>query len=299
MKLNFSKQEILALEATCQSELDAGRLAEKLKAKKSFVSRILRRLEEKGLIMVEKTGTYKIIRLSPASHAQNFKKLFEARRNAKIENWLAGKVISVLIVMAYAKSGVDMGLIADESGCSKPTIYKILKKLYGAGVANKEGGLAQTRDMLVLDFASSYADNIQLMLQKPVRGINVSIRIRKHIVLRTDAKKIPAFFSLTGASLLAKKYGLEANLASYDDYYFNLDEIKREIGMEEAFAHAILITTLQFRQDMPVLAIFFARNRRRFDMGKLGGYAKKYRVETEVEELRRTVEYHNKMEELK
>ncbi|PIN82667.1 hypothetical protein COV61_05330, partial [Candidatus Micrarchaeota archaeon CG11_big_fil_rev_8_21_14_0_20_47_5] len=68
--------------------MPAGKLAEKLTAKPSFISRVLKSLESKGLVLLEKQGTSRIASLSPASHAQAFRKLSDSRPNSKIENWI-------------------------------------------------------------------------------------------------------------------------------------------------------------------------------------------------------------------
>ncbi|MCX6777294.1 MAG: MarR family transcriptional regulator, partial [Candidatus Micrarchaeota archaeon] len=221
MWLNLSKSEVLALERICISRLSPGQLAESLGKKGSFVSRVLRKLEEKGLV----TREGREIRLSPASHAQKFKNLFDSRPNAKIEEWLCGNAMDVLIVIGGGE-GADFNLLMEEAGCSKPTIYKVLKSLYSAGVAGKEGKTIRITDRFLAGFVEEYANNLQNVLLSEARGSNVSIRVRKRVVVRTDAPQVPAFFSKTGINALVEK-GLEANRTSYSDYYFNLDKIKR------------------------------------------------------------------------
>ncbi|MFH1199456.1 MAG: hypothetical protein V1708_00140 [Candidatus Micrarchaeota archaeon] len=73
--------------------------------------------------------------------------------------------------------------------------------------------------------------------------------------------------------------GLEAVKTSYDDYYFNLGKEKHKIGLEEAFIHALLLTTLQQHQDKPVLASFFIKNYQNLNVGKIRSLAKTFRVE--------------------
>ncbi|VVC71872.1 Sugar-specific transcriptional regulator TrmB [uncultured archaeon] len=293
MKLKFSKIELRALRKLSAGEATVGGLAAELGAKQSFISRVVGRLGEKGLVATERRGTARIVRLSPASHAQKFKQLSDSRPESKIESWLSGSAIDALIVMG---DGVESSLLFYEAGCSRATLYKVLGKLGSAGAIGKRRGRVWISDVLVKGFASAFADNLQLILEREAKGLNTSIRVRKHVVLRTDAASVPGFFSLSGISALAKK-GLEANPTSYQDFYFNLDQKKRSLGVEECFIHALLLSTLQ-HQDLPVLSVFFAKNAGKLDLPGLKKLASTYLVEDAFEELRQKTEFYEKMREL-
>ncbi len=294
MNTKLSKSEVKALRQLCREGGNAGQVAHSLGMKNSFTSRILARLKEKGLIDVKTEGSQKIIQLSVASHAQNFKQLSDSRPEAKIEKWLSGYAMDILIVSV---GGATTELVLKESGCSHATFYKTLKSLAGAGILFWKNGRVEITDMLVDNFVSAYADNLQLIIQRGAKGLNTSIRVRKHVVLRTDAAPVPPFFTKTGLNALAEK-GMEATMTSYKDYYFNLDQKKKNVGTEEAFIHALLLTTLQQHQDMPVLTIFFAQNRRRLDLRALKEYAKLYLVEGAIDDIRQKTEFYEKMKNM-
>ena len=269
-------------------------LAAKLGTKESFMSRVVRSLVEKGLVETKKEGVTKTVRLSVASHAQNFKLLSDSRPDAKIENWLSGFAIDILIVSA---DGAETSLILEETDCSVATLYKTLKSMLSAGMLLWKNGKVEISDELLKKFVTSYADNLQLMTQRNANGFNTSIRVRKNVVLRTDAKNVPPYFTQTGLPALAKN-GLEAVLTSYNDFYFNLDRQKMSISTEESFIHALLLTTLQQHQDTPVLAIFYARNKNRLDRREIKRLAKKYKVDGALEEILQKTEFHEKMKRI-
>ena len=216
MLLKISEKELLVLEQLTLGDASAGELATALAIKQSSLSRLLKSLLEKGLVLIERKGASRVAELSPASHAQGFKRLFESRPIARIEQWLSGKALGVLVAASQG-SGIEVSQLPEEAGCSKPALYKVMNALYSAGVAAKAGKRLVISDPLVSAFADSYADNLQLILQKQVRGISVSVRVRKHVILRTDSKAVPPYFSETGISALAKR-GLEAVLTDYRDY---------------------------------------------------------------------------------
>lgn len=291
MALKLSKSEIRALRLICHQDSTVSGLAAKLGAKESFTSRVLRSLVEKGLVEAKKDGVKKTVSLSVASHAQNFKRLSDSRPDAKIENWLSGFAMDILVV---SEAGAKTSLILEETGCTASTLYKTLKSLLSAGVLLWKNGQVEITDGLLRKFVATYADNLQLITQRNSLGFNTSVRVRKNVILRTDAKRVPPHFTQTGLSALAKN-GLEAMLTSYNDFYFNLDGQKRDLGVEESFIHALLLTTLQQHQDTPVLAIFYAKNRRRLDLRAIKRFAKRYLVEGAFEEIRQKAEFHDEM----
>jgi len=291
MPLKLSKSEIRALREVCLQECTVSELAVLLGKKESFMSRVLRSLAEKGLVEIKKEGVKKIVRLSVASHAQTFKLLSDSRPDAKIEKWLSGFALDILVVSA---DGAETSLILEETGCTAATLYKVLNSMLSAGVLLWKNGRVEITDELLKKFVNSYADNLQLMIQRNAKGFNTSIRVRKNVVLRTDAKDVPPYFTQTGLPALAKS-GLEATLTSYNDFYFNLDRQKRDLSTEESFIHALLLTTLQQHQDTPVLAIFYAKNKSRLDRRRVKRLAKRYMVEGALDEIMQKVEFHNKM----
>ena len=105
---------------------------------------------------------------------------------------------------------------------------------------------------------------------------------------------MPEFFTETGINALMK-LGLDAMKTSYDDYFFNLDMEKKSIGAEEAFMHALLLTTIQQHQDKTVLALFMHKNRGKLNIGRLRELAKQYHVENELATMRQALDYVEKV----
>ncbi len=294
MIVQLKKSEIVALRQICQQEGSIKELSARLGAKPSFTSRVLDSLRKKGLVEFTQSGTMKIIRLSSASHAQHFKQLVDSRPEAKIEKWLSGYAMEILIATV---GGASTKLILKECGCTRATLYKTLKALGSAGAVFWKDGNVSVPDRLLAEFVSAYADNLELLILRELRGHNFTFRLRKHVIVRTDAENVPEFFTKTGSTALAEK-GLEALLPANNDYCFDLDRKKREIGIEEEFVHALVLTNLQAQQDTPVLAIFYAKNRRKMNFRTLKSIAKYYGVEEAWREIRRNTEFYDKMKDM-
>lgn len=291
MSLKLSKTELRILRVVCKGDISVGGLSGRLGAKESLVSRVVKGLQDKGLVLSEKRGTGKMIRLSPASHAQKFRQLSDSRQGSDLAGWLSGSAIDLLIL---ACDGLPSGQLRKEAGVSRNTYYATLKKLFSAGAARAQSGVVSVSDPLVRDFASAYADNLQLIMQSGARGANTSIRVRKHVVLRTDAEQVPESFTETGVGALAN-LGLEGTLTGFRDYYFSLDGKKRVLVAEESFIHALLLASGPRPQDLPLLSVFFAKNRGRLNLRRLKELACEYSIEGLLDGLREKADFYEKM----
>lgn len=306
MLLSLSKSEIAVLKVLCTGGFSVSSLAGGLSVKPSFVSRVLSSLKAKGLVVVaEKQGTRLLVGLSPASHAQLFKQLFQSRPNAGIESWLSGRALDVLVVVAVEQGATSKRLM-QECSSSRPVVYRALKSLKSVGAVASSNGVYRAADRLVFEFANAFADNVQLILQKEIvgRGYAVSVRVRKRVVVRCEAREAPVFCTLTGLNAL-KEAGLESLGTSYFDYYFSLNKKRCELSLDEHFIHALLLTSLQQHQDMPVLGMFLKTNlvkkrslgadAKALRVARLLQLAKEYGVEIQMSELRKSVEFYDKM----
>ncbi len=294
MKLYLSKVQIRTLSLLCSRSFTAGELAIELGVKPSFVSRLLKSLAELGLVMVQKQGASKEISLSAAGHSQAFKKLYQSRPKAGIEQWLSGHAISLLIPILDVEGGLNRRELLREAGCSYSTLLKTMKGLGAVGAAGKVNGKYVIHDALVRLFVSEFANNVQLIMQKQLVGYNVSIRMGKHVVVRTETKDPGEEFAKTGVNKLVE-VGLEAMLTSYNDYYFSLDGKTHKISTEEAFVHALLLSTLRYNVDFTVLASFLNKNKQKLDWIQLRKYAKMYKVENALREMQRSLELYEKL----
>ncbi|MEK6924306.1 MAG: winged helix-turn-helix domain-containing protein [Candidatus Micrarchaeota archaeon] len=293
--LKLSVLELRALSVLSESPKAVGQLAASLGASKSLASRVARSLQDKGLASASKEGVKKMVCISEAAHAQAFKRLLQSRPNARIEEWLSGFALDVLVVAGPFIEGADKERLYEECACSRATVNKTVRKLRSAGVAMElyEAQRFAVTDGLVSGFAAACADWLQLRAQKGLQGYNVSVRVGKHVVLRTDARQVPAGFTVTGMTALIRS-GLPLTPTSHTDYYYQLDGSAHQLRIEEQFAHALLLATLpQHAGDRTSLAIFLAT---RHDLNNrlLAEAAKRFLVSGLYEELRRVNELKEK-----
>ncbi len=294
MKLNLSKVELRVLKVLCSNSFSASGLAAELGVKPAFVSRLLHSLSEKGLINVQKQGTQKQVSLSEASHAQAFKRLFSSRPQLDIENWLSGKAITILVPLT-PEIKLNQRELLQESNCSLGTFLNVKKKLGAVGALIQVNDKNMIPDPLVKEFIIQYADNLQLILQKELAGFTVAKRFGNHVVIRTESPNVPEYFVQTGINRLVEE-GLQIIETGRNEYYFNLNEEKRKISTEEAVIHALTLSILQSRSEFIIIGIFLKQHSF-LNTLLLSRTAKKYEVEKELTEIRRTLDLSEKLRE--
>ncbi|MFA5382659.1 MAG: helix-turn-helix domain-containing protein [Candidatus Micrarchaeia archaeon] len=244
--------------------LSASELAEALNIKKSFLTRILKKLLEKGFIDIIKEGTKKLISQSKEPHSKKLKELYESISESNIE-WLSGSALDVLITL----QNNNLKFLELEADCSKKQIYNILNKLYSAGAINKTENF-YISNQLVLSFVEAYA---LFMAEKTA---DIKERIRKHCFV-VSKNELP--LAETGLSFLLD-HGLEAVLIN-NYYYFNLGKKSRKIDINDAFVHAILFSKYQI-QDRTLLAHFYLKNRKKLNIIEIRKYAEQLNLKTEL-----------------
>ena len=297
MLIKLSKQEVRALKALCTTSLASGDLAKKLEISPGMATRTAQSLEKKALITVEKDAQSKILGLSLAQHAQALKRFYESRPNAKIEDWLSGPTIELLILISN-EVPLPLSIIGEESTFSRPTLFRKLNQLKGAAAITSANDGYTISDALLRDFANAYASTVTTLLvrehSEASSTYGYSIRARKHVVRRLNGKEKSTFFTPTGLSVLIEQYGLDAIKTNIQDYYFNLDEKPRKISKEEAFIHALLLSALgRQAQDLTLLVV--ALDKIKFDRTTLYQLARAYPVEGELRGLLQSVDYHDKL----
>lgn len=269
--------------------ITATELANELKIKQSFLSRVLKKLIKKNLITYKKIGKEKYVQNSDKSHSQKLKDIYNLRPECNLKKWLSGYAIDVLIIIS---KGIEFNLLKIETVCSKSTLYSILNSLYSAGVVSKNKDVIKIGDPLILPFVHEYAEVMQNNILKKINGGVVSQRIRKHVFVKSRSKSL---FTETGLTFLFK-HGLEANLANYY-YYFNLDEKIRRIDLNEAFIHAIVFSKTQ-EQDRLLLVNYYMKNRSKLNIIELKKNAKKFYVRKELDEIIKIIEDYKRIKEI-
>lgn len=275
----------------------ASELADALNIKPSFLSRVLKKLDEKGLVAYEKKGATKYLRNSDLPHSQKLRDIYFVKKNTGIEKWLSGYAMDVLVILSDSAEGIEFDLLQRETVCSRSNLYSVYSKLSRKGIVSKNKDIVRISDPLLLSFAHEYANNIETLLlyniilstKKGTVGTFYNKRIRKHMFLRTGENRS---FTETGMTYLSKK-GLEAIL-SWHYYYSCLDGAEMRIDLDKAFVHAIVFSMSQV-QDRLLLANYYYQNSFKLNMIEIKKEAKTLGVSKELEGIIQIAENYKRL----
>ncbi|MBE0428196.1 MAG: winged helix-turn-helix transcriptional regulator [Nitrospirae bacterium] len=266
--------KLSALELRTISLLDTAlsisELSEKIGVTKGYISRTVASLKDKGFVETSKRGITKKVALSSNLHAARLKSLFHNRSYMPLEELLQGSAIQVLAVLAC--SSADFARLRDESGVSKATLWRRVRKF-------KEHAMLQSRDdeyELPLDlkdireFLEYYCSYFAVSTLKEISPAGSFIA----------AKGFEFLFSLkgeimhenvrsTGLTLISE----EIPLMLTENYYFYAD---RTLSREEIAIHAI-VADPRSKRILTYVIMYILKAR--LDMALFFKIAKRYRME--------------------
>ncbi|MBU4077553.1 MAG: winged helix-turn-helix domain-containing protein [Euryarchaeota archaeon] len=266
--------KLSALELRTISLLDTAlsisELSEKTGVTKGYISRTVASLKDKGFVETSKRGITKKVALSSNLHAARLKSLFHNRSYMPLEELLQGSAIQVLAVLAC--SSADFARLRDESGVSKATLWRRVRKF-------KEHAMLQSRDdeyelpqdlKDIREFLEYYCSYFAVSTLKEISPAGSFIA----------AKGFEFLFSLkgeimhenvrsTGLTLISE----EIPLMLTENYYFYAS---RTLSREEIAVHAI-VADPRSKRNLTYVIMYILKAR--LDMSLFLKIAKRYKVE--------------------
>ena len=223
-------------------------LEKELRVSKSYLSKTLKSLLEKGFIKVERRGKRKFYSLAENPFLELILKIL--RKNPRI---LEGKREILLAKLNEPKS---LAQLQAETNLSLKQILEYLKEFQSLGITEKTNGKFR-------------------ILDKDVERLAELLRIKKGIVWEKGKECLiesekPREGSLTAFSLFPSY-----NLKIFPDrfyYYYP----KKRLSIEEIFIHSLKFSKTQ--QQLILATLFYLKNKYRMEGSKLKILAKKYQV---------------------
>ena len=252
----FSKSEVkVLLEITRAGSGNIKALLKSTRLSYSQLYRILRKLEDRGLILREKRGRYFIDRFLADL-------ILELHRRYDLEVVLSKGYFKVLMLLLDKPRSAREISVA--TGYSYKHVLRLLRKL-------------------TLSMAVKYDRGLYYLVDDPkLRMLLEWLGARRgKIVAGKIFRKVPhgvkSEGSLTGFSVFWR-WGVEVSLA-YDYYVYP----PMSIGIEEALIHAWILA--ETPQERGLIAIFYAKNIDKIDYGRLQKLAEEYSLLEDLVEL--------------
>jgi len=230
-------------------------VAKLLSVSKSYASKLVARLEKKGLAELKREGVV-MKRTAKVSALINV----SARWN--IQTLLKDSNEDVLLACLEPAS-VDE--IAERAKIKIRSVWKALSSLQGIGAVIKSDSFYSIApdDDLRMYLMTESRDRIARRIEPTAKLIYSNSKILKRVKAGELAEGSPTSFSMFGV------YGID--LRSPWDYYL---QSKQVIGIEEVLIHAIVCS--EDARDMAFCCVFYYKNRNRINSDKLASLAKEY-----------------------
>ncbi|MFQ5406299.1 MAG: hypothetical protein ACE5DI_04035 [Candidatus Micrarchaeia archaeon] len=214
-------------------------LATGLGVSESVVSRSLKSLAEKKLVVVSRSGKRNQTVVSDAPHALALKAFLAASPHVS-ESVLAHSNIRVLSGLLFPNASVArvkrLGFLPEI------TVRRVLCKLLDAGVV----GRRSPTDYYILlpGLKKAVGEYVSFAVMQSGQDVPGSLVVRGPFgfLRTTSAERASSLMKPTGLSVL-NKFGVEIVQTDFKDYYYNVFGTVKKPGLEKAVVHALLRST--------------------------------------------------------
>jgi Fe2+ or Zn2+ uptake regulation protein len=229
----FNRTEIRLLSELTKGKQSLLKIKRALQIKSAFLSRNLKKLQQKGIIQTVAEGNQKTAYFSETKHASLLRDLLLSYDFMDWENILCGKSIEILF------QTLDNGDLSKFSGA---TLWRYLKELKARGIITEtqKGYIINARFSILADFLKEYecyfvnkisktfSENSVILWQKDMEFL---VRVPK------TAKPPSEDFHKTATSIFAQ-YDLPL-FSEFDTYFYSTN--KRAIKPEDAILHTLVV----------------------------------------------------------
>ncbi|MCL5949954.1 MAG: hypothetical protein M1490_05700 [Candidatus Bathyarchaeota archaeon] len=254
-----------------------------LQLKPAFLSRNLKKLQQKGIIQTAAEGNQKTAYFSETKHASLLRELLLSYDYMDWENILSGKSIEILF------QTLDDGDLSNFSGA---TLWRYLKELKARGIITEtpKGYQINTRFSMIGDFLREYARYFVNKISKALSENSVILwqRNMEFIVRAPNSAKAPSGdFHKTATSIFAD-YNLPL-FSEFDVYFYSTK--KETIKPEDAILHTLLIEPGNVRYSTYSL-LLLKKTEKQIDKTYLIREAEHIGLETQIESMLEFLQTH-------
>lgn len=229
----FNRTEIRLLSELTKGKQSLLKIKRALQIKSAFLSRNLKKLQQKGIIQTVAEGNQKTAYFSETKHASLLRDLLLSYDFMDWENILSGKSIEILF-----KTLND----GDLSSFSGATLWRYLKELKARGIITEtqKGYQINSRFSVLADFLTEYKRYFVNKISKTLSENSVILwqKDMEFLVRTPNSTKAPfRDFHKTATSIFAD-YDLPL-FSEFDVYFYSTT--KQKIKPEDVVLHTLLI----------------------------------------------------------
>ncbi|MFQ6056037.1 MAG: hypothetical protein ACE5J3_08670 [Methanosarcinales archaeon] len=210
-------------------------LAKRVGVTKGYLSRIVSYLEKKRFVECRRYGITKLVSVADSLHASSFKALLSEKSYIPFHTLLRDSGLRILAILADLNTiPSSLKNLEDETGVSKPTLLRKLKKF-------REYGILQNYKISIdlnrmREFLRYYLEYWAVSLVKDFSSCGTLIFRRGFEFIFASPNEVPSKkIKLTGLSKISQ----EIPLLLTENYYFYSNK-NRMLSNEEIIIHTIL-----------------------------------------------------------
>jgi len=229
----FNKTEIRLLRELAKGKQSFLQIKKLLQIKSAFLSRNLKKLQQKGIIQTAAEGNRKNAYFSETKHASLLKDLLLSYDFMDWENILSGKSIEILF------QTLDNGYLSSFSGA---TLWRYLKELKARGIITEtqKGYRISTRFSILADFLKEYQLYFVTKISKTLSENSVILwqKDMKFLVRVPNSAEAPTRDFHKTATSIFPAYDMRL-FSEFDVYFYSTT--KETIKPEDAVLHTLLL----------------------------------------------------------
>ncbi len=258
-------------------------IAQDLDISQQELSRLVKSLRERGLVIVDRQGMTSLVSFSDQKHASRLRRVLDEFSHMKLEKIVSLASLDVLSALA-AYPGSSRTDLMHSSDVSARTLHTTIKRLRELGVVRARArGFHEISDRFqpLAEFVREFDD---FSNHKKAREFCPDATIvwqrGRDFILRTKCMGESNEFRLTAFSVF-DQYGVPLFLA-WQYYYHPSGEWRRTI--DEALLQSLLLKPRDTRENTAILMLWLKHNMSR-DLERLRKSASRYGLLEEIETI--------------
>lgn len=258
-------------------------IAQNLDIPRPELTRLVRSLRTKGLVVVERQGMSSSVSISDQKHASRLRRIFDEFSHMKLEKILSLTSFDVLSALA-AYPGLSRSDIMSSSDISARSLHTALKNLRGLGVVRaRTRGAYEISDRFepFVEFVREYDDYSNRQKAKDFcRDAMVVWQRGRKFIIRTKCESENNEFRLTAFSAFGH-YGVSLFLG-WQYYYHPVGRWRRTV--DEVLLQSMLLRPRDVRENTAILMLWYKNNLSR-NLGQLREGASRYDLQNDLETI--------------
>ncbi len=279
----LTPREVSVLTSIREKSQTSNSIAQNLSISAPEVSRLIKSLRTKGLVVVDRQGMTSSVSISHQKHASRLRRVLDEFGHMKLEGIISLASLNVLSALAASPESSRAALM-QSADVSARTLHTTLKKLRELGVVRaRTRGIYEISDRFqpIAEFVREFDEySNQIEAKEFCPDATVIWQRGCEFIIRTKCAEERKDFKLTAFSVFGQ-YGVQL-FAAWRYYYHPIGRWYRTI--DEVLLQAMLLRPRDTRENTAILMLWL-RNDLSRDLARLQRGASRYGLQDDLEKI--------------